>query len=113
MDRKLTVVGRLIARAGQETALRQALLDVADASRRETGCINYDLHVDRDDPGRFLIYENWISEAALDAHFDMPHSRALAARFGELLATPLTMEKLTEITPWLGRRDTDTGGKQC
>lgn len=104
MEGHLTVVGRLIAKAGQEVALRDALVAVSEASRREPGCINYDLHVDRDDPGRFLIYENWVSEAALDAHFDLPHSRALSARFPELLACPLSMERLTEITPWAGRR---------
>lgn len=105
MSGKLTVVGRLVARAGKEHELGKALLEVAGASRQEPGCINYDLHVDRDDPGRFLIYENWTSDAALQAHFDMPHSRGLAARFEDLLAVPLAMEKLTELTPWIGRRD--------
>lgn len=103
----LTIVGRLVARCGKEQALREALLIVAEESRREPGCINYDLHVDHGDPGRFLIYENWASDAALEAHFDLPHSRAIAARFDELLAMPLTMERLTEITSWAGRRSMD------
>jgi quinol monooxygenase YgiN len=101
----LTIVGRLIARAGQEAALREALLAAAAASREEPGCINYDLHVDRDDPGRFLIYENWVSEAALEMHFDQPHSRALAGKFDNLLAMPLTMERLEELTSYIGRKE--------
>lgn len=106
MEGHLTVVGRLVARCGQETALREALIALSEASRREPGCLNYDLHVDRDDPGRFLIYENWVSEAALDAHFNLPHSRAFAARVPALLAMPLSIERLTEITPRSGRGET-------
>lgn len=106
MKGHLTVVDRLVARCGQETALREALVALSEASRREPGCLNYDLHVDRDDPGRFLIYENWVSEAALGAHFDLPHSRAFAACFPTLLAMPLSIERLTKIAPRSGRRDT-------
>lgn len=95
----LTVVGRLVARTGQEEALREALRSVAIDSRREPGCLCYDLHVDRDDPGRFLIYETWTGDAALAAHFELAHSRALAARLDELLAVPLAMENLTFLAP--------------
>jgi hypothetical protein len=37
---------------------------------------------------------------------DRRHTAGLA-RFDELLAAPLAMERLTEITPWVGRRSTE------
>lgn len=100
----LTIIGRLQAKPGRGQELRAALEPVVEASRRESGCINYDLHVSETNPDHFTIYENWVDQAALDLHFEQPHSRALAERLPELLATELTMERLTEISGWIGRR---------
>ena len=102
----LTIIGRLHAKRGRGGELKEALLPVVAASRREPGCINYDLHVDVADPNAFVIYENWVDQAALDRHFKQPHSVALAARLPELLEKPLTMERLGEISDWIGRKST-------
>jgi quinol monooxygenase YgiN len=104
MSTQVTIIGRLRARPGREAELRAALLVVLEASRSEAGCLNYDLHVAESDPALFVLYENWASQAALDAHFAEPHSRALAARFDTLLAEPLAMERLTEISSPAHRR---------
>jgi 4-carboxymuconolactone decarboxylase len=101
---RLTIIGRLRAKAGRGTELREALVPVVAASRQEPGCINYDLHVDAADPDSFVIYENWVDQAALDAHFKQPHSVKLAAKLPDLLATPLVMERLTEVSDWVGRK---------
>lgn len=103
---KLTIIGRLEAKPGQEARLRQALLDETRVSRQDRGCINYDLHVDLANPGHFVIYENWANDEALKAHFETAHSKALAARLPELLAKPLTMERLSEISEYRGRKPT-------
>lgn len=100
----LTIVGRLRAKPGRGAELKQALMPVVAASRQEPGCVNYDLHVDAADPDSFVLYENWTDQAALDRHFKQPHSTALAARLPELLASPLTMERLTEVSDWIGRK---------
>lgn len=94
----LTIIGRLRARPGRESDLRDALMKVLKESRHEPGCINYDLHVAETDPSLFVLYENWSSQDALDEHFQLPHSITLAARFPELLAEPLVMERLIEIS---------------
>ncbi|MBB3104390.1 carboxymuconolactone decarboxylase family protein [Azomonas macrocytogenes] len=100
----LTIIGRLRAKPGRGAELQEALLPVVAASRQEAGCINYDLHVDEANPDSFVLYENWTNQAALDAHFQQPHSTALAARLPELLEIPLTMERLTEVSAWIGRK---------
>ena len=105
MTHQLTVIGRLRARRGREDDLRAALLETLEASRREPGCVNYDLHTSADEPGLFVLYENWRDAAALEEHFAQPHSSALAARLDALLAEPLAMERLTEISVYVGRRE--------
>lgn len=83
-----TVVATFESRPGKETELRAALMGLVAPTRKEAGCINYDLHVSLDNPGRFLFHENWTSQTLLDAHLQSTHVRALASRMDELCAAP-------------------------
>jgi quinol monooxygenase YgiN len=49
------------------------------ASRKETGNLAYDLNRDTQDPSRYLVYERWKDLAALEAHFQTAHLKALLA----------------------------------
>ncbi len=64
------VVVHYIAKAkpGKEQELRKALTAGVTGSRYDTGCIIYELHEFKDDPNTFCLYEQWTSQAALDAH---------------------------------------------
>lgn len=46
---------------------------VIDASRREEGCIVYDLQASVTDPDRVVMVEKWESREALDRHFGSNH----------------------------------------
>lgn len=72
----ITVVAIIKAKPGEEDRVRQALLDLIPPTRKEKGCINYDLHVSRDDPGRFVFLENWSTQADLDRHLASEHISA-------------------------------------
>lgn len=84
----VTVVATFVARPGKETELRNALVGLVSPTRQEAGCLNYDLHVDPNHPGRFLFHENWTTAAALDAHLQSPHVQAVLPRVDELCAEP-------------------------
>ena len=90
----VTVVATFAARPGKETELRNALIALVSPTRQEKGCLNYDLHILPNQPGRFLFHENWTDQASLDAHLQSPHIQALLPRVDELcLAAP-------EIVVW-------------
>lgn len=80
----ITVVATFQARAGKEAELKTALLGLLAPTRKEAGCLNYDLHQLPEDPARFLFHENWTSKALLDAHLKSAHIAALLPRVGEL-----------------------------
>lgn len=80
----ITVVATFQAKPGQETELQKALISLVAPTRQELGCINYDLHVSPEDPGKFLFHENWTSKAALDLHLQAPHIQVLLPRMDEL-----------------------------
>jgi quinol monooxygenase YgiN len=83
-----TLVVAFQARPGKEAELRKMLLGLLVPTRKEAGCINYDLHIAPDDPAKFLFYENWTSRAHLDAHGQTPHIQNLRARMDEFCAEP-------------------------
>jgi len=51
----------------------EMLRKLADASRKEPGCVSYIPHHLQDDPDTVLIYEQYRDDQALAAHRDSPH----------------------------------------
>jgi quinol monooxygenase YgiN len=84
----LTVVAEITAKPGKAEELQRTLLGLIDPTRREEGCVQYDLHVSTDDPARFVFYENWTSRDMLDRHLASEHLKAFIAVADELLAEP-------------------------
>ena len=82
----ITVVATFQARPGKESELRAALVGLLEPTRKEIGCVNYDLHQSPEEPARFLFYENWTNKAALDAHLQSEHIKALLPRVDDLCA---------------------------
>ena len=72
------------ARPGKETELRNVLTDLLEPTRKEDGCLYYNLHVATDDPSKFLFHESWASEAHHAAHDQTKHIQALRSRLAEL-----------------------------
>ena len=93
----IVVIAAMHARAGKEKELGEVLKGLIEPTRKEAGCINYDLHVAEDDGGKFLFYENWTNHAAIDAHGETPHIKNLLARVDELCSEfKLTYLKKTD-----------------
>ena len=80
----ITVVATFQALPGKEDELKKALIGLVAPTRKEAGCINYDLHQSPEEPGKFLFFENWTTKAALDAHLQMPHIQVLLPRLDGL-----------------------------
>ena len=93
----VTVVATLKAQQGREHALEAELLALIPITRKETGCINYDLHRSTQDNSLFVFHENWTSQEALDAHLANEHLVAFMSKADELLAEPPDVALFTRI----------------
>ncbi|MEO8537989.1 MAG: putative quinol monooxygenase [Betaproteobacteria bacterium] len=81
MENVLTVVATIRAAHGKGEALAALLAEQAAAVRSaEPGCLVYRVHRSTGDPDRFLFYETYADEAALDAHRKSPHLAAFRER---------------------------------
>jgi quinol monooxygenase YgiN len=79
MTEQLTVVAHLRALNGQIEETKSFLLGLIGPTRAESGCVEYWLHQDNDDPAEFTFYENWTNRAVWDKHMEQPHLHAFAA----------------------------------
>jgi quinol monooxygenase YgiN len=84
----LTVIAQLNAKPGKESLVRQELRSLVAPSRKDAGCLSYDLHQAPDNPALFLFLESWTSKAHLDQHLQKPDLQAVLARVGQLVAEP-------------------------
>ncbi|WP_445682508.1 putative quinol monooxygenase [Radicibacter daui] len=87
----------LKAKPGEEAALAQALSKLALAVREEPGCIEYVPHAVAGQPGEFMFYEVWESQAALDAHAAGANLKAMEAPFARILAEPAKLVFLQRL----------------
>ena len=69
----VTQIVLLRAREGQEILLEAELRALVGHTRKEEGCITFDLHRSVDAPGGFLLHEVWASREAHIEHTHTPH----------------------------------------
>ncbi|HWR54782.1 MAG TPA: putative quinol monooxygenase [Bryobacteraceae bacterium] len=93
----LTVVAEMLAKQGKEEELRRTLLALVEPTRKEDGCIQYDVHQSTEEPRRFFFYENWTSLGHLDRHLQSAHLTAFQKAAPELLAEPVRIVTCTRI----------------
>lgn len=62
-----------MAKTGREVEVAAILARLTEESRKEPGCVTYQVHRHKTDPRRFFIYEQYKDDAALEAHRGSPH----------------------------------------
>ena len=74
---ELKIVATVIAKSECVNEVLKSLEVVTDATRKEEGNISYVLHKDVSNPSKFIILEEWKSQAAIDFHNQTAHFQNL------------------------------------
>jgi quinol monooxygenase YgiN len=82
----VTLIVLLRAREGQETILEAELGALVGPTRKEAGCLRYDLYRSADTLGALLLHEVWETRNAHTEHTHSPHFLRWNARKDALLA---------------------------
>jgi len=83
----VTLVVTLRAKEGQHILLEAELRALIAPTRKEEGCLQFDLHRCADQPGAFLLHEVWEAREDHTAHTRTPHYLRWNARKDALLAS--------------------------
>jgi quinol monooxygenase YgiN len=73
------------------------LRKLADASRKEPGCVTYVPHLVEQGPAAILIYEQYADEAALEHHRNSTHFAEYGANGLYKLITSRELERLDAV----------------
>ncbi|WP_432470526.1 putative quinol monooxygenase [Amphritea sp. HPY] len=96
MATPLTIVARIEAKPDQVELVKSELTKLIEPTRKEQGCIQYDLHQDNDRPEVFVFYENWETRALWQAHMENDHLKAyLMATDGAV--TGFTLNEMSTV----------------
>ena len=93
----LTVVAILRAQPGKEAALSEVMTTLAAEVKHEPGNRRYDLFRSMADPTAILVYEEYVDQAALDAHAASAHFKAASAEMRSLLAGRAEIHRYQEL----------------
>ena len=91
------VLAIFVAAPGREAELERALSAMVEPTRKETGCIRYDLTRALDGSGEFAFIEEWETAEDLNAHGRSEHIREWGAKARELVASPPKVMRYRQI----------------
>ena len=82
----LKVVARIKAKPDKVGEVRELLCGLVEPTRKESGCISYELLQNRKDPADFAFVEEWESDAAFDSHAASEHIKAIGTKLQAFVA---------------------------
>ena len=88
---------RMKFRSDDRTRVAEILTALAEASRREPGCVAYIPHTVDGDADTVVIYEQYTDQKAVEAHRATPHFREFAVGGLYQLMLDRQVENLTSI----------------
>ena len=62
-----------MAKVGREAEMATVFSKLTEEARKEPGCVMFLAHRHKTEPRRFLVYEQYKDDAALEAHRATPH----------------------------------------
>jgi quinol monooxygenase YgiN len=83
----VTLIVTLRAKEGQHLLLEAELRALVGPTRKEEGCLQYNLHAAADHPGSYLLHEVWASRDDHGAHTRTRHFLRWNARKDALIST--------------------------
>jgi quinol monooxygenase YgiN len=92
----LTVVAKVVAKTDSVESVKNEMLKLIEPTRKENGCIGYNLHQDNEDPAVFVFYETWESLSCLDKHMSTDHFKSFVSSVSSLVEE-MAVHKMTRI----------------
>lgn len=92
---KVVAIAETSAEKAEE--LKKVCMGLIEPTRKEKGCISYELYQDSSNPGIFTFIEEWESKELLDVHLKSPHLTAASQAFGKIVTKDLVVLMLNKV----------------
>ena len=97
MSDAVRVAVKVVARTEAIAEITTIVLKLAAQSRKETGCVGYEVLQDMSNAEILVLIEEWTSVAALDAHNKTAHFHEAVSKSQPFLAKPLEVGRFVAI----------------
>jgi quinol monooxygenase YgiN len=87
-ESSLRAVDRIKAKPEGVKAVGELLSGLVEPTRKESGCVSYQLLQNRRDPTDFTFAEEWQSDAAFEAHLSSAHVQQALPKLEAITAEP-------------------------
>ncbi len=86
----MIIVSAIItAKKGNRNEIIAKSQNVIESTRKEEGCISYQLYASTEDADVLLMFEKWENREALDNHMQTEHFAAFGDSIGGLIAVEI------------------------
>lgn len=85
-ENTLRVIARVKARADKVDELLSVLSSLVEPTRKEPGCLSYNLLQNNEDPTDVTLVEEWESDQALKSHLAAKHFKDAQVKLAGLVA---------------------------
>jgi len=82
----LLVTAKITAKPGQRDKIIENSNDLVETTRKEPGCMNYDLYSSTEDENILMVLEKWENKEALDTHTETDHFQAFGQAIEDMVA---------------------------
>lgn len=93
---KLTIIAHIEANQDKIAFLKEELIKLIEPTKKEKGCLCYDLHQDNENPHKFLFSESWENRELWQEHMQSEHSQAFV-KSSEGALKSLVIQEMTEV----------------
>lgn len=87
----ITIIAKSIIKEGKIEEFKALTKELIEESRKELGCISYNLNQDLNNKNVLTFIEEWESKEAIEIHNNSVHFTTIVPKLGEL------REKATEV----------------
>ena len=84
-EKPFTMLVTLQIKAGKEKAFEDAFLEAQKGTKKEKGCIAYEINRDAEHPDMFVLIEKWKNIDGLADHLKEEHTTKLLKLFGDMV----------------------------
>ncbi|WP_017715363.1 putative quinol monooxygenase [Kamptonema formosum] len=85
-DTEVRVVARVVALPEKLEEVKAIVTGLVEPTRKEAGCISYEVLQNQNDATDFTVVEAWESRELLDAHLNSPHLQEAGAQLNGITA---------------------------
>ncbi len=91
------LIAKNTLKPGTEQDFLALAREMTAKTRREAGCISYELVQDQADPLVYFFIEKYADQNAVQAHRETPHFKALVPKIAELRQKPSGVSTCTVV----------------